>query len=47
MKYDVADIKLAQEGKLKIEWAAQQMPVLKLINERFAKEKRLKTSYTG
>ncbi len=42
MKYDIADIKLAEEGKLKIEWAEQQMPVLRLIRERFAKEKPLK-----
>ena len=35
--YDVKDIKLAPEGKLKIEWAGKQMPVLKSIQERFAK----------
>jgi len=40
--YDVKDIKLAPQGKLKIEWAAKQMPVLKSIQERFAKEKPLK-----
>lgn len=37
-KYDVKDLKLAREGQLRIEWAAQQMPVLKLIRERFSKE---------
>ncbi|MFH0801187.1 MAG: adenosylhomocysteinase [bacterium] len=37
-KYDVKDLKLAREGQLRIEWAAQQMPVLKLIKERFSKE---------
>lgn len=42
MKYDVKDIALAKEGKLKIEWAEQQMPVLRLIKERFKKEKPLK-----
>src|SRR3990167_3845209 len=41
MQYDVKDIKLAPEGKLKIEWAEQQMPVLRLVKERFAKEKPL------
>jgi len=41
MKYDIKDIKLAPEGKLRIEWAAQNMPVLKLIQERFEKEKPL------
>jgi len=42
MKYDVKDMKLAEKGKLRIEWAATQMPVLNLIKERFAKEKPLK-----
>jgi len=41
MKYDIKDIKLASEGKRKIEWAALQMPVLRLIRDRFAKEKSL------
>ena len=40
--YDIKDIKLAGEGKLKIEWAAKQMPVLKSIQDRFEKEKPLK-----
>ena len=40
--YDVKDIKLAEEGKLKIEWAAQQMQVLETIKKRFIKEKPLK-----
>ncbi|MDD5491375.1 MAG: adenosylhomocysteinase [bacterium] len=42
MKYDVKDMKLAEKGKLRIEWAAAQMPVLNLIKSRFAKEKPLK-----
>ena len=42
MKYDINDIKLATEGNLRIEWAGHQMPVLKLIKERFAKEKPFK-----
>ncbi|HZE87735.1 MAG TPA: adenosylhomocysteinase [Methylomirabilota bacterium] len=41
-QYDVKDLKLAPEGKLKIEWAGKQMPVLKKIQERFTKEKPLK-----
>lgn len=41
-EYDVKDITLAPEGKLKIEWAGQQMPVLKTIQERFKKEKPFK-----
>lgn len=42
MKYDIKDIKLADKGKLRIEWANQSMPVLNLIKERFVKEKPLK-----
>ncbi len=41
-QYDVKDLKLAQEGKLKIEWAGKQMPVLETIRKRFLKEKPLK-----
>ena len=40
--YDIKDINLADEGKLKIEWAGQQMPVLKKIRERFEKTQRFK-----
>ena len=39
---DIKDRKLAPGGKLRIEWADRQMPVLALIRERFAKEKPLK-----
>ncbi|MDA8387085.1 MAG: adenosylhomocysteinase [Nitrospiraceae bacterium] len=42
MKSDIKDIKLAAKGRLRIEWAARDMPVLKGIRERFAKEKPLK-----
>ncbi|MCK9572259.1 MAG: adenosylhomocysteinase [Candidatus Omnitrophica bacterium] len=42
MKYDIKDINLAKKGALRIEWAADNMPVLKLIKERFAKQKPLK-----
>ena len=38
MKHDVADIGLADVGRLKIEWADRQMPVLAAIRERFASE---------
>jgi adenosylhomocysteinase len=41
-KGDVKDIALADAGKRKIEWAAQQMPVLEIIRTRFAKEQPLK-----
>jgi adenosylhomocysteinase len=42
ISYDIKDIKLAETGKLKIEWAGQQMPVLQTIQERFEKDKPLK-----
>ncbi len=42
VKHDVKDIKLAPKGKLRIEWAERNMPVLRLIRERFAKEKPLR-----
>ena len=40
--YDVKDLKLAEAGRLRIEWAGRAMPVIKLIGERFAREKPLK-----
>jgi adenosylhomocysteinase len=42
MKYDVKDLDLSEEGKLRIEWAGMQMPVLNLIERRFEMEKPLK-----
>lgn len=42
MKYDVKDINLAVEGKKLIEWAGRDMPVLKLLKERFEKTQPLK-----
>jgi len=41
MDFDVKDKGLAEKGKLRIEWAAQSMPVLHSIKERFAAEKPL------
>ena len=41
-RYDVKDLKLADEGERKIEWAAQEMPVLQQIRERFKREQPLK-----
>ncbi|MFO8081937.1 MAG: adenosylhomocysteinase [Armatimonadota bacterium] len=41
MNFDIADASLAPQGKLRIEWADQQMPVLQQIRERFASEKPL------
>lgn len=42
LNYDIKDIKLAEKGKLRIEWAEMDMPVLRMIRERFKKEKTLK-----
>lgn len=42
IKHDVKDLKFAQKGRLRIEWAAKEMPVLKSIAGRFRKEKPLK-----
>jgi adenosylhomocysteinase len=38
IKYDVKDLGLAPQGKQRIEWASREMPVLKQIRDRFAKE---------
>lgn len=40
--YDVKDMKLAEGGRLRIDWAEREMPVLRQIKERFAKERPLK-----
>ncbi|MCK4632983.1 MAG: adenosylhomocysteinase, partial [candidate division Zixibacteria bacterium] len=42
MKRHIKNIKLAAAGKQKIEWAERSMPVLRLIRERFKKEKPLR-----
>ncbi|TKJ34042.1 adenosylhomocysteinase [bacterium (candidate division B38) B3_B38] len=41
MDYDVKDLNLAGEGRLRIEWAERNMPVLRFIRERFTREKVL------
>ena len=40
--YDITNIKLASQGKKRIEWADKDMPVLSEIKKRFAKTKPLK-----
>jgi len=42
MNYDVKDLSLARHGRLRIEWAEQDMPVLRNIRRRFARTKPLK-----
>ncbi len=41
MNYDIKDINLAPEGKRRIEWAENDMPVLRQVREKFAQEKPL------
>jgi adenosylhomocysteinase len=41
LEYDIKDINLAEQGKQRIEWADREMPVLRLIRERFEAEKPL------
>ncbi len=40
--FDIKDEKLAEGGRRRIEWAEREMPVLRLIHERFSKERPLK-----
>ncbi|MDO8093189.1 MAG: adenosylhomocysteinase, partial [Candidatus Brocadiales bacterium] len=42
MNYDIKDINLAKAGRQRIDWAGNDMPVLKLVRQRFEKEKPLK-----
>jgi adenosylhomocysteinase len=41
-KYDVKDLSLADGGRLRIEWADREMPVLRSIRERFVKDRPFK-----
>jgi adenosylhomocysteinase len=40
--YDVKDIRLAEKGRLRAEWAMKSMPVLQLIQKEFTRKKPLK-----
>jgi adenosylhomocysteinase len=42
MDYDIRDLSLAPKGRLRIEWAEMSMPVLRMIRERFERERPLK-----
>src|SRR5512134_3436103 len=39
--HDIKELKLAEGGRRRIEWAEREMPVLRLIRERFTKERPL------
>lgn len=41
IRHDVKDLSLAKQGSLRIEWAEQDMPVLRQVRERFEREKPL------
>ena len=47
INYEVKDIKLAEQGKLNVEWAEMQMGALLEVRERFDKEKTLKDIKVG
>jgi len=47
MKFHIKDIKLAEEGRKRIEWAEREMAVLRSIRQRFAREKPLKNIRLG
>jgi adenosylhomocysteinase len=42
MEHDVKDLSLAPQGQRRIDWAEREMPVLRLIRERFGAEQPLK-----
>ncbi|MBM3495126.1 MAG: adenosylhomocysteinase, partial [Armatimonadetes bacterium] len=41
MNYDVKDVGLSEQGRLRIEWAEMEMPVLRSIRQRFEQERPL------
>src|SRR2546428_13313149 len=41
-EHDVKSLSLASDGRVRIEWAEQSMPVLRQVRERFAREQPLK-----
>jgi len=41
MQFDIKDAGLAEQGRLRTEWAANEMPVLRILEQRFAREKPL------
>ncbi len=47
MEYHVKSLDLAEKGRLRIEWAAMSMPVLKKIKERFERERPLEGVVLG
>ena len=42
LSFDIADINLAEKGRFRMQWAAKEMPVLDLFEERFRREQPFK-----
>lgn len=47
LSYDIADIKLAERGRFRMQWAAKEMPVLDLLEQRFKQEQPFKGVRVG
>ncbi len=47
MKHHIRDIRLAKKGKLRIEWAGRDMPVLNLIRKIFSRKRPLANTRIG
>ena len=47
VEFDVKDIGLASQGKQRIEWSEREMPVLRLIRERFARRETVEWNEAG
>ena len=47
VEYKVKDLGLASKGKLKIEWAEKQMPVLVMLRKRYSEKKQFKNLVIG
>mgnify|MGYP001564601244 CR=1 FL=1 len=47
ISHDVKDLRLAEEGVRRIDWAAREMPVVNAIRERFARERPLRGVRVG
>lgn len=47
LKFHIADISLADEGKVKVEWAAREMPVLQRLRQEFSTTRALRGIRVG
>ncbi|MGH7610782.1 MAG: adenosylhomocysteinase [Candidatus Dormibacteria bacterium] len=45
--YDVSDLKLAEAGRQRVDWAAREMPVLAQVKERFERDQPLRDLRLG